>query len=178
MAYYTSATRPPGLSGSLRYRAGATWIYAESFETYRQGLLAHLERMIAAMGDTVVATSQYLTTLVRNDQELRRYEKQYVYFLANVACREGRCEKIRSQTANDAVYSSYFTSANAPKVRLVLETALRLAATKGVVRFGTLAQLCFGGKRGSYYWTKSACEHLVYLGLASHEDRRSIRGVP
>lgn len=126
------------------------------------------------LDDTPLATSQYLTVLVRNDVELRRYEKQYIYFLANQACSENLCQKMLSRSAGGAIYASYFTSGNAVLVEQVLDQAVRLVATQRTVRFGSLARVCFGREKGAYYWAKSACDHLVYLGLARHETQNGI----
>ena len=176
-AYYTPRTRPRNYSGGQPFRAGATWVYAPSTGAYRQGLLRHIDRLSVALKATILTTSPYLTTLARKDPELRRYERSYILFLANAACRDGSCGKILARSLTDTVYGLYFASRNAGSVRKAVAEAVRATSRERVIRFSELAQRCFGTRKGSYYWARGVCEHLVYLDLARHQDRWSVRGM-
>lgn len=173
--YYTSGTKPENSNHLLCFRAGATWVYADSLETYTRILADHRRRVSTCLSGTVLATFQYVTVLVREDETLRQYDRRYVQFLANAACAVGLCEKMLAESERGHVYATYLASSNAGLVHRALTKAFVGLDRSRVVRFKQLAESCFGKRKGSFFWARGVCQHLVYMDLATHQDEWSIR---
>lgn len=176
MRYYTPKTLPADAPDLLCIRAGATWIYTDSTETFDHVVHRHAERLAEILSSTPLSTFQYLAVLARKDDELAPFERKYIQFLANAACRAGLCEKMLCCAEGEQIYASYLANCRAPHVEAVLAKTFRRVADGAVARFKAIAGDYFDGKKGSYYWAKSVGEHLVHLGLAAHNDQWSIRG--
>ena len=177
MQYYTAGTMSGTSNHLLRFRTGATWVYADSIDTYTRVLADHRQRMATCLCDTVLATFQYVTVLVRNDETLKQYDRRYVQFLVNATCAAGLSEKLLARSERGKVYAAYVASSNTWRIREAIATAYTGLARSRVVRFKQLADACFGGRKGSFFWGRSVCEHLVQMNLATHQDEWSIRAI-
>jgi hypothetical protein len=155
-------------------RAGAAWAYTDTQETFLRETQAHAKRLLVILAGQPVCQLGYLHTLCREDPVLRVYEREYIAYLANLACAIEEGEKLTCQTANGMFYVCYLAAGHGARVADALHYLSDRVQRAGVIHFKDAASDLYGGVTGSYYWAKNLLEHLVYLRLASHWDQRSV----
>lgn len=173
--FFTAGTVGGDKDSLTTFRAGAAWVYADARSTFLRVAEAHAERVWQILETQLLCQMGYLFVLCKRDAELRGYEREYIGYLANLACALGGAEKILCQPVDGAPYGSYHATRHGGRVEAALMDLHRRLDENWAVRYKEAARDIFGGVTGSYYWAKSLAEHLVYLGLASSGDEWSIR---
>jgi hypothetical protein len=172
--FFTAKTVGADKDRLVATRAGAAWVYADTPETFLRGTAAHAKRIAEILAPQPICQFGYLATLCRRDPELGGYEREYVGYLANVACAYGWVHKLVCQAEDGTLYVSYLEASQALRTAERLDDLLMRLRREGQLRFKGAAAELFGGVKASYYWAKSLLEHLVHLRLATHVDQWSV----
>jgi hypothetical protein len=172
--FYTTRTVGDRRSSLQAFRAGATWVYADSLETFVAGTSAHAEAVARVLATQPITQFGYLCTLCGKDGDLQGLERDYFSFLANLACAQGNAEKLLCKAESEAVYVTYVGKSRVAEIAKILDRLEGTLQTVGLVRFKTASRDIFAEAKGSYYWVQSMLESLVYLGLAAHKDKWSV----
>jgi hypothetical protein len=172
--FFTARTVGGRKDRLLAIRAGAAWVYTDSPDTFLRETEAHAKILGKVVAKQPICQFGYLTVLCQEEPSLVRYEREYLAFLANLACAIGEAEKVTCQTASAGIYHSYLAAGQASRIADDLDHLSDRLRRAGVITFKDAASDLYAGVTGSYYWAKNLLEHLVYLRLAFHWDQRSV----
>lgn len=175
MTFYTAKTAPINKDYLLQFRLGSSWIYAESFETYIETLISHAAIASQVIDDTLLVNASYYRYLMRATTTFLDYESQYLNAVVNYACKLGLNGKLLCKTFNQSVYACYYSKVTHHLLTDILNDMIKSLKGDYILDYDEMSENNFGGEKGTYFWAKSLCEHLVNIGIAKHHSESSIR---
>lgn len=175
MTFYTAKTAPLNKDHLLQFRLGSSWVYADSVESFMTSLVSHAAIANRVLEDTLVINASYYRYLLRTATPLLDYESPYLNAVINYACKLGLNGKLLCKTFNQTIYACYFSKASHQLLSDILKDMIIALKNDDIIDYYEMSEENFEGKKGTYFWAKSLCEHLVNIGIAKHHNESSIR---
>src|SRR4051812_44951318 len=117
--FFTAKTAPTKRNDLLSVRAGASWVYCDSVETFRRVTQEHARIAAEKMEAQFTCTSSFAVVTCRQDSALKPYEREYITYLLNLACSLGLVRKFLAQAEDGKIYACYFSAKRVDEVAAV-----------------------------------------------------------
>src|SRR5262245_37209367 len=105
--FFTARTVGADGESLLQFRAGAAWVYTDAPETFLAVTRAHAQIVARVLATQPICLHSYLCTLCHQERELKKYEREYIGYVANLTCSFGEAEKLLCQASTGVQYFCY-----------------------------------------------------------------------
>lgn len=153
-----------------KWQLGAAWVFAKSWTEVAERVNRDARIVATEVGRFPISQYSFVATLARKNEQFKWLGGKYCAFIANYTCAIGICEKLLCSRLKEGIYTAFVATARSEEVRKKLDEIMSRLLETGVVDTNGLKEPLFKGAKGSYYWTQSLLDHLVFLDVATRRS--------